>query len=55
MGIQQSYTNTSVRNVTMCGGFTELAELNYLCIYTLYYFWLNTNMYRVVYLSHLKL
>ncbi len=30
-------TDTSAKNVT-CGGFTELVELNYLCIYTLYYF-----------------
>ncbi len=31
-------TDTSAKNVTLCGGFTELAELNYLCVYTLYYF-----------------
>ncbi len=31
-------TDTSAENVTLCGSFTELAELNYLCIYTLYYF-----------------
>ncbi len=31
-------TDTSAENVTLCGGFTELAELNYLCIYTLYNF-----------------
>ncbi len=29
--------DTSVENVMLCG-FTELAELNYLCIYTIYYF-----------------
>ncbi len=28
-------TDTCAKNVTLCGGFTEL---NYLCIYTLYYF-----------------
>ncbi len=31
-------TNTSYKNVTLSGGFIELAELNYLCSYTLYYF-----------------
>ncbi len=31
-------TDTIAENVTLCGSFTELAELNYLCIYTLYYF-----------------
>ncbi len=31
-------TDASAENVTLSGGFTELAELNYLCIYTLYYF-----------------
>ncbi len=31
-------TDTSAENEMLCGGFTELAELNYLCIYTLYYF-----------------
>ncbi len=31
-------TDTSAENVTLCGSFTELAELNYLCICTLYYF-----------------
>ncbi len=30
--------DTSTENVTLCGGFTELVELNYLNIYTLYYF-----------------
>ncbi len=29
-------TDTSPENVTLCGGFTELVEVNYLCIYTLY-------------------
>ncbi len=28
-------TDTSAENVTLCGDFTELAELSYLCIYTL--------------------
>ncbi len=36
-------TDTSAENVTLCDGFTELGELNYLCIYTLYYF--SPNMY----------
>ncbi len=27
-------TYTSTKNVTLCDGFMELAELNYLCIYT---------------------
>ncbi len=31
-------TDTSAENVILCGGFAELAELNYLFIYTLYYF-----------------
>ncbi len=31
-------TDTRAENITLCGGFTELVELNYLCIYTLYYF-----------------
>ncbi len=31
-------TDTSAENVTLWGGFTELAELNYLCIYTQHYF-----------------
>ncbi len=34
-------TDTSAKNVTLCGGFTLLAELNYLCIYILYYFGLD--------------
>ncbi len=40
MEIQQSYQyeDTSAENVMLCGSFTKLAELNYLCIYTLYYF-----------------
>ncbi len=31
-------SDTSAEDVMLYGGFTELAELNYLCIYTLYYF-----------------
>ncbi len=31
-------TDTSDKNVILRGGITELAGLNYLCIYTLYYF-----------------
>ncbi len=31
-------TDASAKNVTLCGSFMELVELNYLCIYTLYYF-----------------
>ncbi len=34
-------TDTSAKNVTLCGDLTELAEWNYLCIYTSYYFDLN--------------
>ncbi len=30
--------DASAKIVMLCGGFTELARLNYLCIYTLYYF-----------------
>ncbi len=35
-------TDTSAENVILCGGFMELAELNYSCIYTLYYFDIHT-------------
>ncbi len=31
-------TDTSAKNVTLCGSFTELVEWNYLRIYTLYCF-----------------
>ncbi len=31
-------TNISVKNVTLCSGFTELVKLDYLYIYTLYSF-----------------
>ncbi len=31
-------SDTRAENVTLCSIFMELAELNYLCIYTLYYF-----------------
>ncbi len=37
-------TDISTENVTLCYGFMGLAELNYLCIYSLYYFDVKTDM-----------
>ncbi len=42
-------TDTSAENVTLCGGLTELEELKYLCIYTLYYFEFDVKIINHIY------
>ncbi len=44
-------TDTSAKNVMLCGSFTELAEWNYLCIYTLYYFAFNIIIHHPWYMK----